>query len=138
MKEETRKILEKAQAGDAEAQYLTGLYYEDKGDVNEAFQWYNHSAMQGFVYGINAVAIYYLKGIAVKRDVSRAIALLESIAEKEPTAKANLGHIYLEGEDVRRIYRKASGYSGRLRIQVTDCRLSQWDIYASKGCMELP
>lgn len=38
MKEETRKILEKAQAGDAEAQYLTGLYYEDKGDVNEAFQ----------------------------------------------------------------------------------------------------
>ena len=72
MKEETRKILEKAQAGDAEAQYLTGLYYEDKGDVNEAFQWYNHSAMQGFVYGINAVAIYYLKGIAVKRDVSRA------------------------------------------------------------------
>ena len=38
MKEETRKMLEKARAGDAEAQYLTGLYYEDKGDVNEAFQ----------------------------------------------------------------------------------------------------
>ena len=109
MKEETRKILEKAQAGDAEAQYLTGLYYEDKGDVNEAFQWYNHSAMQGFVYGINAVAIYYLKGIAVKRDVSRAIALLESIAEKEPTAKANLGHIYLEGEGCPQDIQKGIG-----------------------------
>ena len=98
MKEETRKMLEKARAGDAEAQYLTGLYYEDKGDVNEAFQWYDRSAMQGFVYGINAVAIYYLKGMAVEADVNKAIALLESIAEELPTAKANLGHIYLEGQ----------------------------------------
>ena len=33
MKEETKRILEKAQAGDAEAQYLTGLYYEDEGNA---------------------------------------------------------------------------------------------------------
>ena len=116
MKEETRKMLEKAQAGDAEAQYLTGLYYEDKGDVNEAFQWYDRSAMQGFVYGINAVAIYYLKGIAVKRDVGRAIALLESIAEKESTAKANLGHIYLKGEGCPQDIQKGIG----LLRQATD------------------
>ena len=44
MKEETKKILEKAQAGDAEAQYLTGLYYEDKGNADEAFLWYEQSA----------------------------------------------------------------------------------------------
>ena len=50
MKEETKKILEKAQAGDAEAQYLTGMYYEDKGNADEAFLWYERSAMQGFVY----------------------------------------------------------------------------------------
>ena len=68
MKEEIKKMLEKARAGDAEAQYLIGMYYEDKGDVNEAFLWYDRSAMQGFVFGINAVAIYYLKGMAVKRD----------------------------------------------------------------------
>ena len=37
MKTETKRILEKAQAGDAEAQYLTGLYYEDKGNADEAF-----------------------------------------------------------------------------------------------------
>lgn len=115
MKEETRKILEKAQAGDAEAQYLTGLYYEDKGDVNEAFQWYNHSAMQGFVYGINAVAIYYLKGMAVKHDTGKAIALLESIADKFPTAKANLGHIYLEGQGM------SAGYRERYRVTRTGC-----------------
>ena len=113
MKEETRKMLEKAQAGDAEAQYLTGLYYEDKGDVNEAFLWYDRSATQGFVYGINAVAVYYLKGMAVKRDVGRAIALLESIAEKEPTAKANLGHIYLEGEGCPQDIQKGIGLLGQ-------------------------
>ena len=117
MKTETKRILEKAQAGDAEAQYLTGLYYEDKGNADEAFLWYDRSATQGFVYGINAVAIYYLKGMAVKHDTGKAIALLESIADKFPTV---------------------SGYSDRLRIQVTDCRLSQWGIYASKGCLGLP
>ena len=98
MKTETKRILEKAQAGDAEAQYLTGLYYEDKENIDEAFLWYERSATQGFVYGINAVAVYYLKGMAVERDTGKAIALLESIAEELPTAKANLGHIYLEGQ----------------------------------------
>lgn len=132
------RILEKAQAGDAEAQYLTGLYYEDKGNADEAFLWYDRSATQGFVYGINAVAIYYLKGMAVKHDTGKAIALLESIADKFPTAKANLGHIYLEGQGCPQDIGKVSGYSDRLRIQVTDCRLSQWGIYASKGCLGLP
>lgn len=98
MKTETKRILGKAQAGDAEAQYLTGLYYEDKENIDEAFLWYERSATQGFVYGINAVAVYYLKGMAVERDTGKAIALLESIAEELPTAKANLGHIYLEGQ----------------------------------------
>ena len=50
MKTETKRILEKAQAGDAEAQYLTGLYYEYKGNADEAFLWYDRSATQGFVY----------------------------------------------------------------------------------------
>ena len=76
MKTETKRILGKAQAGDAEAQYLTGLYYEDKENIDEAFLWYERSATQGFVYGINAVAVYYLKGMAVERDTGKAIALI--------------------------------------------------------------
>ena len=39
-------MLEKARAGDAEAQYLTGLYYEDKENIDEAFLWYERSATQ--------------------------------------------------------------------------------------------
>lgn len=113
MKTETKRILEKAQAGDAEAQYLTGLYYEDKGNADEAFLWYDRSATQGFVYGINAVAIYYLKGMAVKHDTGKAIALLESIADKFPTAKANLGHIYLEGQGCPQDIGKGIGLLGQ-------------------------
>ena len=113
MKEETKRILEKAQAGDAEAQYLTGLYYEDEGNADEAFLWYERSATQGFVYGINAVAVYYLKGMAVEQDTGKAIALLESIAEKEPTAKANLGHIYLEGQGCPQDIQKGIGLLGQ-------------------------
>ena len=46
MKKETKRILEKARAGDAEAQYLTGLYYEDKENIDKAFLWYERSATQ--------------------------------------------------------------------------------------------
>ena len=113
MKTETKRILGKAQAGDAEAQYLTGLYYEDKENIDEAFLWYERSATQGFVYGINAVAVYYLKGMAVERDTGKAIALLESIAEELPTAKANLGHIYLEGQGCPQDIGKGIGLLGQ-------------------------
>lgn len=39
-----KKNVGKAPAGNAEAQYLTGLYYEDKGNTDEAFLWYEQSA----------------------------------------------------------------------------------------------
>ena len=115
MKKETKRILEKARAGDAEAQYLTGLYYEDKENIDEAFLWYERSATQGFVYGINAVAIYYLKGMAVKRDTGKAITLLESIAEKEPTDKSQSGP-YIPGRAGM-----SAGYRERYRVTRAGC-----------------
>ena len=114
MKTETKRILEKAQAGDAEAQYLTGLYYEDKGNADEAFLWYDRSATQGFVYGINAVAIYYLKGMAVKHDTGKAIALLESIADKFHSQSQS--GPYIPGRAGM-----SAGYRERYRVTRTGC-----------------
>ena len=51
--------------------------------------------------------------MAVKRDTGKAITLLESIAEKEPTAKANLGHIYLEGQGCPQDIGKGIGLLGQ-------------------------
>ena len=47
--------------------------------------------------------------MAVEADVNKAIALLESIAEELPTAKANLGHIYLEGQGCPQDIQKGIG-----------------------------
>ena len=110
MKEETKKILEKAQAGDAEAQYLTGMYYEDKGNADEAFLWYERSAMQGFVYGINAVAVYYLKGMAVEWDTGKAIALLGKYRRGTPRSESQSG-LYIPGRG-----RMSAGYRERYRV----------------------
>ena len=106
MKKEINKILADAQSGNAESQYLIGLHYENEGNINEAFLWYERAATQGYVYGINAVAMYHLKGMAVEPDVYKAIALWENIAEELPTAKVNLGQIYLEGQGCSQDIRK--------------------------------
>ncbi|WP_317346222.1 hypothetical protein [Phocaeicola plebeius] len=106
MEKEINKILADAQSGNAESQYLIGLHYENEGNINEAFLWYERAATQGYVYGINAVAMYHLKGMAVEPDVYKAIALWENIAEELPTAKVNLGQIYLEGQGCPQDIRK--------------------------------
>ncbi|MCO7114414.1 SEL1-like repeat protein [Bacteroides uniformis] len=51
--------------------------------------------------------------MAVKHDTGKAIALLESIADKFPTAKANLGHIYLEGQGCPQDIGKGIGLLGQ-------------------------
>ncbi|MCS2654404.1 sel1 repeat family protein [Bacteroides faecis] len=76
--------------------YLLAQDYENKGNFDDTFSWYNKAAMQGLADGINNVAMYYLEGLVVTPDVDKTINLLESIADKIPVAKINLVCIYLE------------------------------------------
>ena len=94
MKNEKKELLKKAAAGDAETMYLPAQDYENEGNFDDAFSWYNKAAMQELTDGINNVAMYYLEGLVV--TVDKAINLLESIADKIPVAKINLACIYLE------------------------------------------
>ncbi len=98
--------LKKAESGDAEAMYLLAQEYENEGDFDAAFLWHNEAANHGAVGGIHSVAMYYLEGFSVVRDVARAIKLLESIADEFPVAKINLGCICLEGDGCPRDSRK--------------------------------
>lgn len=98
MKNEKKELLKKAAAGDAETMYLLAQDYENEGNSDNAFFWYNKAAMQGLADGINNVAMYYLEGLVVTPDVDKTINLLESIADKVPVAKINLACIYLEGK----------------------------------------
>ena len=98
MKNEKKELLKKAAAGDAETMYLLAQDYENEGNFDNAFFWYNKTAIQGLADGINNVAMYYLEGLVVTPDVDKTINLLESIADKVPVAKINLACIYLEGK----------------------------------------
>jgi hypothetical protein len=39
MKEKTKRLLADARSGNAGAQYRTSLYYENEGNIDEAFLW---------------------------------------------------------------------------------------------------
>ena len=79
--ERKKRIIKKAAAGDAETMYLLAQDYENEGNFDNAFFWYNKAAMQGLADGINNVAMYYLEGLVVTPDVDKTINLLESIAD---------------------------------------------------------
>ena len=57
--------------------YLLAQDYENEGNFDNAFFWYNKAAMQGLADGINNVAMYYLEGLVVTPDVDKTINLLE-------------------------------------------------------------
>ena len=96
--------------------YLLAQDYENEGNFDNAFFWYNKAAMQGLADGINNVAMYYLEGLVVTPDVDKTINLLESIADKVPVAKINLACIYLEGKGCLRIVKKEWSYYGTLSL----------------------
>ncbi len=96
MKNEKKELLKKAAADDTETMYLPAQDYENEGNFDDTFFWYNKAAIQGLADGINNVAMYYLEGLVVIPDVDKTINLLESIADKIPVAKINLACMYME------------------------------------------
>lgn len=93
-----KELLELANAGDCESQYDLAFHYENAGDYEKAFYWFNKCADKGFVPGINAIAIYYNKGLFVQQDYQKAFNLFSSIMNELPPAKYNVGTMYLDGD----------------------------------------
>lgn len=116
MKNEKKELLKKAAAGDAETMYLLAQDYENEGNFDNAFFWYNKTAIQGLADGINSVAMYYLESLVVTPDVDKAINLLESIADKIPVAKI-IWRVYIwKKKVVLRIVKKEWSYYGTLSL----------------------
>jgi TPR repeat protein len=98
MKNEKKELLKKAAAGDAETMYLLAQDYENKGNFDNAFFWYNKAAIQGLADGSNNVAIYYLEGKDCPQDSEKGMELLrQSAASGEGLAASTIGKIYLDG-----------------------------------------
>ena len=93
-----KELLNLANAGDCESQYDLAFHYENAGDYEKAFYWFNKCADKGFVPGINAIAMYYKEGLFVQQDYKKAFNLFSSIMNELPPAKCTVGTMYLEGD----------------------------------------
>ena len=99
-------IRQKAAQGDAEAQWLTGRFYDlglygHEKNAAEALQWYRKAAEQGNASAQLDLGICYSKGKGLEKDFAVAVKWFRKSAEQgNPTAQSNLARHYAIGEGV--------------------------------------
>ena len=95
--------MKKAQAGDAEAQYIVGSAYLGGNGVNQdlsaAIRWLRMSALQGNAKGERALGCRYLFGQGVNQNYSLVLNwLIKAASQGDTNAMNNLGDIYYGGK----------------------------------------
>ena len=92
VKQDTKKayswLSKAAQSGDKEAEYLLGFMYENgievKADITKAVAWYEKAANKGDIMAMYNLAFIYKSGAkGVKKDVNKAISLLQKVEIKK-------------------------------------------------------
>lgn len=109
---ELELLMEKAQAGDAEAQYELGKKYYDGEDVekdgSKAFYWAQLSAAQNSPKGQNLLGVCYRSGTGVEKDEKKAVEWYTKATEQGyARAQCNLGVCYEYGRGVKKDEKKA-------------------------------
>ncbi|MBI1423513.1 MAG: hypothetical protein GC149_08620 [Gammaproteobacteria bacterium] len=91
-----------ARAGDREAAYQLGLFYDtntiEARDARRAVYWYQHAAAAGEIHAQHNLGVAYAKGDGVQKDVAVAIKWWELAASHGNTdSQYNLGILYAAG-----------------------------------------
>src|SRR5579862_5941444 len=112
-----KRLLTKAQFGDAGAQMWLGAAYEQgwfgKANFPEALKWFRKSAEQGNPDAQFSLGQMYEDGEGVVRNYSLAAKWYRKAAEHEPNlggagqGRNNLGMLYLDGRGVPKDYVQA-------------------------------
>lgn len=113
--EEYIAMLEKASAGDAEAQTAIGVYYlqgETVGrDYELAMQWFNKAAKQNDSSAQFYIGLMYSEGMGLKRDYVVALEWYEkSAAQNDAKGFYGIGLLYFRGKGIKRDYKTAQGF----------------------------
>ena len=106
-------VLEKARAGDAEAQALLAEMYtlgEDvKQDYKKAAKWYHKAAEQGYAAAQANLGWLYAEGRGVKKSDKKAVEWYRKSADQgNADAQTNLGWMYENGRGVKQSDKKAA------------------------------
>ena len=107
------RLLAKAEADDASAQFLLGVQLLQKGNpaanASEAAAWLHKAAGSGLAIAQYRLAVLYEKGHGVPRDSDQAAAWYLSAAKLgNRLAMHNLGVAYANGNGVRQSYEDAA------------------------------
>jgi TPR repeat protein len=132
VKLQTPSLMEKAQAGDAEAEYQVGwAYFTGNGvsvDYKEAAKWLRQSAAKDFADAEFALGYVYEHGKGVRKD-DRQAARYYGVAAKQghSIAENNLASMYQHGQGVRKDLHEAAQWYQKAADQanvVAQCNLA--------------
>ena len=105
----SQALLEKALAGDAEAQCRLGTIYSKNKDHQKAVEFFTKSASQGNAVAQGCLGVAYAEGLGVQQSYPKAFELASKSAEQGwREAQAYLATCYLEGKGVQQDYKKAA------------------------------
>jgi len=129
-------LCQRAQKGDAEAQFNLSQAYQDgyvfKQDWSESLRWLSASAKQGHPKAEANLGGLYFLGKSVPRDLSQALFWTQKAADQgEVKGEYNLGYMYAIGQGVPksnteavRWYRKAASQGHQ--VAAYDVGIAYW------------
>ena len=101
-------LMQQAEAGDAEAQFLVGRYYMHQEDWANAMPWFDKAAAQGHPKALNNGGIGYIEGRGVRQDIEKGCRMMEASYQKMGGTKGAANVAFCN--DRRHDYSKALGY----------------------------
>lgn len=100
--------LSETQEGDAKALMKTALRYDQKGQYDEAAEWYRKAAEQGLSEAQNNLGVMLKDGQGVAQDYEEAVRWFMLAARQgNVLAQSNLGWMYQSGRGVAQNYDSA-------------------------------
>lgn len=107
--------VQKAEQGDAKAQYDLGMVYIKGQDVQQNYQaakeWLEKSAAQDYPPALSFLGTMYQNGLGVGQNYAKALDFLSRAALRgDIDAMTSLGLMYSEGEGLERNFSKALEY----------------------------
>ena len=108
-----KKTIEKANAGDVNAQLTLGiLSFSENISLEESYKkaayWYNKAAEQGNPVAQYNIGAFYYKGLGVKQSDSKAFYWWKKAAEQgNPDAQISMGFSYYGGKGIEQSNSKA-------------------------------
>jgi TPR repeat protein len=96
------KLLQSAQHGDAELQYLTGLWFWMKpnrsaGDLRQAAEWFQRSALKGHSGASFYIALMTALGEGIPQNLERGATMMASSAKTGHALAQRFYGMFLEG-----------------------------------------